>query len=133
MRTLFFAFLFFTSAGAFAQSLVGTGWLLKSIDNIETGRSMVVENDAKISLLFDSDSVYSGYGCNRYEGRYRSENGKTLIFQKANGVIHPTCLGLGTLEKELLEIYLKATRYRLDKEKLFIFTSDDRRLVFVKQ
>jgi len=115
-----------------AQSLSGSLWQLHNIDNIETGKSNVIDKEVKLSLMFDSDSVYSGIACTSYKGKYNAVDNKKISMRKADAVT-PTCLGISVLQKEVLEMYLKVTRYRVDNGKLFLFTSDDHRMVFHKK
>ena len=132
-------FLFFISAvGVFkaqsvtTQSLKGSGWIITSIDNIETGKSQVIDASVKFTLKFDGDTTYSGLGCNTYKGNYKSDGLKTLTMKKAESQGNSNCLGLGPLELKIWMLYQKATRYRMTGDALFIFTSDDHRLVFKK-
>lgn len=134
MKHLFFIFLFISSCCFLnAQSLKGTSWLLVSIDNLEAGKSTLTGEKTPVSLQFDSDTTFSGTGCNHYKGVYKTENAKTLAMNKADFTGTENCLGLGNLEKETIAFYVKAVRYRMDDGRLFIFTSDDYRLCFKKQ
>ena len=134
MKHIFFVFLFVSSSYFLnAQSLKGTAWLLVSIDNLEAGKSTVTNEKTPISLRFDSDTTYSGTGCNNYKGVYKTGNNKSLAMNKAEFTGTENCLGLGNLEKETIIYYTKAARYRMDEGRFFIFTSDDYRLCFKKQ
>src|SRR3954471_2064821 len=104
---LFFFIIAFVTVNA--QSLKGSSWLITSIDDLESGKSQTIESQVKLSLKFDNDSLYSGRGCNTYNGNYKSDGVKTLVMKK--GELHGAnnCLGLGPLEKQLLLIYEKVT------------------------
>lgn len=128
----FFIFIFLIACISLrSQSLKGSVWRLSSIDNIETGKSEVIDPTVKLNLMF-GDSVYSGMGCHNYKGTYTTDGLKSLKLKNALVTGDQICLGLGNLEKNVLALYQKVTRYRLTDENLFLFTSDDHRFVFKK-
>jgi heat shock protein HslJ len=116
----------------FSQSLPGSTWVLKSIDNLETYKSTVVPEKIVVTLTFISDSTYGGKICNRYSGRYKFNQEKKIAMS------HPVstrmyCLGVDAIEKEVLTAFTTAFKYKLEEGKLFLFTTDDKRLLFTKQ
>jgi len=134
MKKIFILLVFMASTALLsAQSLKGGSWIMVSIDDLESGKSQVIDSQVKFLLQFDSDSLYSGLGCNNYSGKYLSDGVKSLTLQKTELKSKNNCLGLEPLEKQVWALYQKATRYRITGESLFIFTSDDHRLVFKKQ
>jgi hypothetical protein len=128
--TIFTISFLLTVAMTIAQPLKKTSWKLVSVDNIETGLSMMMEKKIIATLQFDSESEFSGMACEHHDGMYKAGADGSLRMKVVVGSKTP-CLGVNYFELELLKHYGLAVRYRLvDNKKLFIFCSDGYRLTY---
>jgi heat shock protein HslJ len=105
---------------------------LVSIDDLETGKSTLVESLVQASLRFSSDSTYSGSICNSFNGKYTYGQPETLTMNEPTAS-KKFCLSVSELEKRIFSLYVKVTRYKTDNSKLFIFTSSNYRLLYRKE
>ena len=114
-----------------AQMLKGSNWLLVSIDNLSSGKSQQVGAKAKAALYFETDSTYSGAFCNSYSGKYSNPKEKILkLWAPVSTKMY--CVGLDKVEKELLLLFPKTDHYRLERDELFLFTTNNFRISFKK-
>ena len=115
-----------------SQPLKGTKWILVSMDNLENGKSLQLGAKIKASLHFDSDTTFSGLFCNAYKGHYSisKDHKLSMVVKETNKAM---CFGMNAREKELFTHYGNASKYRIEKGLLFIFTSNKQRLTFHKE
>ncbi len=114
------------------QSLAHTKWVLVSTEDLETGKSKQLGTKMHATLNFDTDSTYSGTFCNQYKGHYKTGKDNKLRMATPEAT-KMACLGISIREKELFGMYVQAAKFRTDKNFLFIFTLDKRRITFSKE
>jgi hypothetical protein len=124
--------LIFITIISFGQPLKKTNWKLVSVDNIETGVSVMMEKKIVATLQFVSESEFTGTACEHHDGMYKAGADGSLKMKIIVGSKTP-CMGVNYFEQELLAHYELANRYRLvDEKKLFIFCTDGFRLSYKK-
>jgi hypothetical protein len=115
-----------------AQPLKETNWKLVSVDNIESGISVLMEKKIVAKLQFLNESEFGGVACEHHVGMYKAGMDGSLRMKVVVGAKTP-CMGVNYFELELLKHYELATRYRMiENKKLFIFCSDGYRLTYKK-
>lgn len=131
----FYLILFFTTALLFAGAqppLEKTSWKLVSVDNLESGVSVMLEKKIVAKLQFLSEGQFAGSACEHHDGLYKAGADGSLRMKVVVGSKTP-CMGVNYFELELLKHYEMATRFRmLEDKKLFIFCSDGYRLTYKK-
>jgi hypothetical protein len=131
MKKLFLIVIYcFAAIIAHGQPLKETSWKLVSVDNIETGVSVLMEKKIVAKLQFPTESEFAGVACEHHDGLYKAGMDGSLRMKVVVGAKTP-CMGVNYFELELLKHYDLATRYRMvENKKLFIFCSDGYRLAY---
>ncbi len=111
-----------------AQELAGTKWILTGIDNLQTGISKDVAATVKVTVVFDSDSTYSGRFCSNFNGRFKYNASSHLIKFGTPSHTRMMCIGIDKDENETFTLMTQAVKYRMNGESLFIFTTNQKRL-----
>lgn len=131
MKTIVFCFIVLFNVCAKAQNLSGSAWTLISIDDLDTGICKDIASTTKSTLKFEGDTAYSGHFCNTFNGNYKYNQDKSIRF----GVPRATrmmCMGIDKYEKEMFALFVLVNRYRVEEGKLFLFTSNHKRLTYKK-
>jgi heat shock protein HslJ len=106
----------------------GTKWVLSSLD----GKSVL--KGTTITLTFGKESVTGSAGCNFYSGKYKTDSPSSLTIQSI-GVTRMFCgkpAGIMQQEREYINLLKNVKKYTVNKNYLFLKTSDGRILVFNK-
>ena len=119
-------FLFFQSQ---CQTQFNRKWILMSIDNLNTGVKKEIGQYVHAELNFDSDSTYKGVFCNSYQATVQFNEDKTCKMSAPIAKKHQ-CMGFADVEAELFRLYPLVIKYSLKNNALFLFTSEQKRLVF---
>jgi len=130
MRIILLSFIFLQfNSNLFAQTHLHKKWVLMSIDNLSTGIKKQVGESVIADLIFDNDTTYKGSFCNDYKGKAKFNADLTCSFSVPSST-NRRCMGIDDVEKELFRLYTLVTRYKLKNHLLYLFTSDQKRLVF---
>lgn len=121
--------LFFSFFQSYSQSQFNRKWILMSIDNLNTGVKKEIGQYVHAELNFDSDSTYKGVFCNNYQGTVKFKEDKTCKMGAPVAIKHK-CMGFADLEAEVFRLYPLVIKYSLKSNALFLFTSEQNRLVF---
>ncbi|MEI6021222.1 MAG: META domain-containing protein [Bacteroidota bacterium] len=112
-----------------AQTLSGPRWVLMSIDNLETGVVKAIGDHVRAELWFEGDTIFKGQFCNNYSGKIKTNPNFTCEFLALISGKRQ-CMGFGDVEIELLRLYPLVNKYKLKGHLLYLFTKEQKRLVF---
>ncbi|MCC6372824.1 MAG: META domain-containing protein [Bacteroidia bacterium] len=131
MKFVVIAVLLLLHLSVCSQNLSESSWQLMSIDDLETGISKDIAATAKATLRFEGDSSYSGRFCNTYKGNYKHNQDK-IIRMGVPQATRMLCMGIDKYEKEMFALMVMVNRYRMEDDKLFLFTTNHKRLSYKK-
>jgi heat shock protein HslJ len=118
-----------TGPGRDWSDAIGTPWKLTQLD----GRTPLAERVPTITLAADG-RVAGSSGANRFFGTYETDPSGAIRF----GALGSTRMylddppGLMRQEGRLLEVLSEVDGYRLDQDRLRMFSGSDRRLVWTR-
>ena len=128
-KSFFFILFSIFTVGARSQTILHHKWVLMSIDNLDNGLKKVIGDYVIASLIFETDTSYSGNFCNNYHGHVKFNQSKgcsmSIPFSGKR-----QCMGYTDVENDLFKLYPLVERYVLKANFLYLFTSDKKRLVF---
>ncbi|MCC6372825.1 MAG: META domain-containing protein [Bacteroidia bacterium] len=129
MRTLLCALLLGLWFNAASQNLNNTRWVLLSIDDLQSGISKDVGANAKATIHFECDTLYTGRFCNSFCGKIKFLSDNAIKMSKPV-CTRMMCMGLDKYEKDMMLVFNTAVKLRVEDDKLFIFSSSNKRLTY---
>jgi heat shock protein HslJ len=115
-----------------AQSLTKTRWIFSGIYEDKSKENLLKDTLMKALLYFNSDSAYTGVFCNRYFGKCKTGENKSLSIDRPTAS-RRYCDIYSELEGKLFTGYQNVKRYEIKNSELTLLTKDGYQLVFKKE